>query len=308
MLRLSQPQRNYMETTIDPLDDMLAAAGAKVKTAQPRAPVAAKIVDPRNIDVRFSRLKHFYKSALHYWHAAQNIDDEPSLALRLGTATHAMMFGFEVREWAGVRNGRAWDVAKLAADRDQVPVVNGAEYSRAQAMCTALRRHKLASDLMFAEGCEYEKQLFWKFGSRKCSSRVDVMNHRLKYHLDYKTTRDASEAAFQRDAWKRFYPAQLKFYDLAIEASFDWVPKERYIIAQESTAPYDVTVHRPVPAALAISMDTIHQWMDALALCERDNIWPGYAEGVLDFEPPNQPWSAGEMTIDSDVEVDGIGF
>lgn len=281
-----------------PCDDGDDDPDAQLAALLTQEPVAE--VDPRTVPVRFSALKHFARSALHYWQACQR-NDEPTLAMRLGTAYHAVMFDQPVQVFLGKqRRGKAWDAFKVAhADKT---ILNATEYARAQAMLARLKAHPLAARLMFAEGNVYEDQIAWQIGARACASRPDAYNRAQGFVLDYKTTVDATEERFQPQAWRMFYPAQLRFYADALECAQGWRPTRHYLIAQETKAPYDVTVHEVTPECLDVSARIIRLWWEKLLGCEAENAWPGLSACALRFAPPEA--KAWDIVAD-DVDDDG---
>lgn len=259
-------------------------------------------IDPRTLPVRFTRLKQLDKSPLHYLQACHETNEKPSLALRMGIGTHAMMFGLPVEKFEGTRHGRKWEAFKL--DHPDAVILNVTEHRRASAMVAAMHEHPLCSKILWAPGNVFEEHIDWQRQGRAKSSRVDIYNRERSIVIDYKTTRDATLKNFQRDAWRMFYPAQLQYYRDAIYAKHGWMPRTAMIIAQESKAPFDVVPFVIKLETLEISAITIAKWEATLAECEAANIWPGISSGIVEFEPPNQ----NEYVIDAsddDVAIEG---
>lgn len=279
-----------------------AAALVPATTVEPDEPPA--IIDPRTLPVRYSRLKAMELSPLHYFNACQR-DVKQTLALRMGSGTHAMMFGLPVLPWHKRRAGREWDEFRDAAG--DTPILNRREFARAKKMVEALRKHPLAAQILFAADSVYEELIEWSRDGRACQSRVDVYNARLRAVIEYKTAREVGVQWFHRECWKRGYPGQVRWYDHALDHKYGWRPQMHLIVAQESIDPFDVTVHNVGPAALMTADRIIEAWWERLMLAEATDVWLGQSSQVNIIEPPDfGPWSFDGTLAQPDDDADDV--
>jgi hypothetical protein len=287
------------------IDDAIAASAAL-------AAELAKPIDPRTLPVRFSRLKQMARSPLHYWHACQtgDVDGGESLALRLGSGTHALLFGQESRVvvYPGQRRGKAWDA--FEEEHAGKIILTATEAKTAHGIVDAVRGHDLARALLWPEpadtdGVWYEHRIDWQRDGRMCRSTPDVyyadVIDRTVTIVDLKTTRDASPDWFCREAIRRAYHAQLVFYAEALGE--DPHHCDLRIVAVESKPPHAVVVWQLTPGAIEHGQMLIGQWWEQLRQCEDAGTWPGYTQAMqrLDVD--------GDMPalIFGDDDSDGTG-
>lgn len=242
------------------------------------AEMLSESVDPRTVPVRFSALKEIERSPLHYWHAVQDQREE-TLAMRLGSGAHALLFEKPYVLWTGkVRNGKTWDA--FEAQHAGALILNRREEAEAKAMVASVRANPIAMRLL--SKTTHEKTIHWTHNGRACRSTPDA---RSRLHvIEFKTCQSAEPGKFMKDAYWRRYHAQLAFYTDAITASGEGEPMEAYIIAVESSAPYAVSVLRLTDRALDNGRFLYRSWFARLLDCEAANVWPGYADEVLPFD------------------------
>lgn len=258
-----------------------------------------RVVDPRTLPVRFSTLKHIARSPAHYWHQATTTYDDDSLARRLGSGTHAMMFGTpEVIVFTGKqRRGKAWDAFK--AEHAGKVILSRSEHAKASAMVAALHANPLAERLLFSPGTIHEQRLDWSWLGRSIRSTPDA---RGAYHLvELKTCRTADPEWFKRDATRMAYHAQLAFYRRAILEAIGTKPREVYIVAVESVAPYAVTALQLTERALDQGERLARVWFERLLVCEATNAWPEYSQAIVEFDVADSDFS---LTVDGEE----VGF
>ena len=193
---------------------------------------------------RFSHLKKFQQSASHYQHAVK-ADRVETLALRMGSGTHAVMFGQPYHVYEGRRAGKAWE--EFEASLPGETILNAKEFATALNIAAAVRSHPVAARLLFAPDAITEERIFWEMDGRAIGSTPDVRTD--AYIVDLKTTKCAEPEKFMRDAFWRGYHAQLSFYAEAVKAHTGIEVPDLYIVAVESAPPHPVVVMRLTPAA-----------------------------------------------------------
>lgn len=235
--------------------------------------------------VRFSALKHMARSPAHYAAAVETAFDE-TVSMRLGSAAHALLFEQPVSVFTGkVRRGKAWEA--FQEEHADETIVNRREYEHARRLVDAIQNHRDARELIYADDAVWEKTIDWKTLGRECRSTPDVRATR--YIVDLKTTRCSEPQRFNRDGTFRSYHAQLAFYLDAVIASGLGKPAEAYIVAVESSPPFPVTVLRLTDRAIDQGRRLCRLWFERLLQCEEANYWPGYVQGVVDFDVLDDP-------------------
>jgi hypothetical protein len=132
--------------------------------------------------------------------------------------------------------------------------------------------------LIRAPGTEYEVKVETPINGVPWLGYVDGWNKKSNYAFDLKTTRDASPASFQRDAWNFGY-----FTQAAIYAQLTGVERF-YIFAVESQPPYNVQCYAILSEELKystkIALHNIDLWK------KWDGLPKGYDEQVLELKRP----------------------
>jgi hypothetical protein len=153
----------------------------------------------------------------HYLHACQD-EELDSVAIRMGAAFHASLF--ENRPVVCYLGRRAWQgvgaVREAWKEIDAV-ILNGAEYEVAMGMIDSLRRHERAMELLF-DGTTRERTILW---NRPIARRPAAARRPTRFaknrSVELKSARCTEPKWFMREALKRFYHAQLAWYDDALE-------------------------------------------------------------------------------------------
>lgn len=283
----------------------VAAAAAELEAhIAAAAPAPPKLVDPRSLEVRFTRLKAWTLSGRHYLQACQGDVDE-SVAIRIGAAFHAGLFlNRPVRRFPGRRAGKAWErFQRRAADDDAVVLIDS-EYAKTTAMIRAVKEHPRAMELLFADTVT-ERTLRWERGERKCRSTPDAVHMKADHQAELKSTRCAEPRWLAREALRRFYHAQMSFYDQPIERELGRRPGEDRIVAVENVPPYNVTVLRLTDEARELGDKLVHKWFERLLAAELHNYYGHYVETDVDLELPEYELSDFEQHAPVTVEVDG---
>lgn len=229
-------------------------------------------MNPRDIPVRFSRLKYFAQSPAHYLNSI-TVEREDSAALRGGRLLHYLVLGGDYAVYDGTRRGKAWD--DFQAEHAGADIFTTSEYDRAAPMAAAVHGHADAARLLQGE---HEQQLDWSWLGRSCTGRLDVIHPR--WIADLKTTVDAQPERFQRLALRYAYHAQLAWYRIGAGD----LTRDCYLISVETKAPHPVVVHHLTEAALDQGERLCRLWMERLRTCEESGHWPGYAQSIVDFD------------------------
>lgn len=259
----------------------------------PGASGGAEVIDPRTVALRFSTLKLMGQSAAHYYAACQ-ADTSSSPSQRIGSGAHAVLFEQPFAVYDGtVRRGKEWDAFELAnADR---PILNAKESEQAHRIAEALRADPLAAPLLFRPDVVHERRIDWTIGDRACRGTPDA--YCADYVLDLKTTRCGQPERFVYDVKRYGYSSQLSWYQHGLAAAGIAEPRDCYIVAVESAAPYVVTTYHLPARAVALGWSQCMAWFEALRVCESSGVWPGYSQSVVELDAESDGYG---LTIDGD--------
>lgn len=266
-------------------------AKAESMSAELRDELAAndvrRSIDPRSVPCRFSTLKQFALSPLHYFYACQ-VEMDETLSMRLGSGSHAVLFGKPVVTFTGaVRRGRAWDEFKAA--NSNAVILNRNERRQADAIAKAVEGSDIA--MRHIKGCTVEQRIDWTWEGRAFRSTPDILG---TYHLvDLKCLKSADP---ERIAWQSrsmHYNAQAALYKRAVLEKYQRETRECYLIVVENRPPHPVSVLRFTERALDLGDRLCLAWNERRRLHEDSGVYPGYVQTVVDLDVP------GEDDIDS---------
>lgn len=238
-------------------------------------------IDPKSIPVRFSNLKAMAQSPAHYLAALSSSYDSP--AMRLGRLVHAMVLTPE-RELAiydGTRRGKSWDEYATAHRGEEI-------YTRSEADAAIPIARAVLSDPHAARLLQTglrERRIEWTRAGRKCAGTPDFFNADVL--VDLKSCASADPRRWTGrfgEIRKRAYHAQVSWYLDGLEAAGYPRPRDAYLIAVETRAPFPVVVYRVAPSELDHGGRLVTTWFEELRVCEESNSWPGYAQTVIDVE------------------------
>jgi hypothetical protein len=236
---------------------------------------------PTDVRLRVSTLKAMGRSPAHCLHAMRS-PFEQTLPMRLGEGAHSLLLGGKaIATFTGkVRRGKEYDAFRDEHADDLI--LNEQEAETAHAIADAVKADPIARRVLYQPGMVYERTIEWEWQDRPFRCTPDA---RGPFHLvDLKTTRDAEPEAFQRQAIKLGYHAQMALYALAIEQTTGVRPRDVYIVAVESKAPHAVTVLELTPRALEAGERLCRQWLDRFKACEASGEWPGYTSSIVTFD------------------------
>ncbi len=243
-----------------------------------------RTVDPRTMPARFHNLLATAISPAHGFASFQDSGRRESLAMRVGSGLHAMMFDLPRVMWTGkVRNGKVWDAFK--AEHSAEVILNRKEWARAEKIAASIRRHPIAERLLMGPGTIREKTIYWTQLGRARRTTPDV---RGPFHVcELKSARCTEPGKFVRDAGFRSYHVQIAEQGLAIEAETGHKPTESYIVAVESVEPFAVTVFQVSDASIRKGERLAQLWLERLMACEAANHWPAYSDGIELLDVPD---------------------
>jgi len=141
---------------------------------------------------------------------------------------------------------------------------------------------------------EYTKKeqiIEWNEQGVKCKGRLDaVSNDKV---IDLKTTSNLFDFV-RRDFFRYMYHGQLAWYrDGAISSGFTSKNSDAFVIACETSPPYDIGVFRLADEILEVGRNLKNQLLETWIACKGANIWPGiYPNLTLLCDVP--PWAPGQ--------------
>lgn len=268
------------------------------------APNVRKLVDPRTLPARFHHLRAAGQSGAHCLHAFQG-ENADSLAKRLGSGAHALLFGKPCETWRqpakknpakiAPRSGDAWKL--FQAEHAGKVILTIAEHDHARRMCDVIHGHAIAERLLFGPGMVYEQPIMWAEHGRARQSTPDARGP--SHNVELKTTRCAAPWRFARDAANMGYHAQLADQRAAIAYERGNPPRESYIVAVENVPPYVVQVYELPPTTLELGDKLRGIWFEKLQIYEATGMWGGYSPRI---EPLEVLESANTLPMIADPE------
>lgn len=217
-------------------------------------------------------------------------------AFDVGHAAHAAVLGVglemvvvDADNWM---TKAAKEIRDAAYAEGKCPIL-AKEKAAVDAMALEIRRHPLASKLLDPERGRPEVSVFWhdeKHGIDR-RARFDWLTNPVSgvptlVVPDYKTTRSAEPRAFARSIFDFGYDMQAVFYSDAVRAAGLAEDVEFLFIAQETTAPYLVTVHELDDMSLAVGRARVDEACALFRECTETGIWSGYSDDIELVGPP----------------------
>lgn len=236
-----------------------------------------------------SSIKDFIKSPAHYLVATEQTS-EPTPAMQLGTAFHAVMLQDKPREHYAVKikmdgrtkDGKAYN-EQFALDNAGKAVINTEDEETLFKMRDSILAHPLASKL--AKGLTHKE--FAVFGSIETNEGyvrlkglIDGYSETEGYILDYKTCEDASPLGFIKAIRDRRYDIQSVQYPWLLNNAKMKV-KDFYFVCVEKVPPYAVGVYR---IDLDNLIETGKKWAWAIndfCECQNTGKFPAYSDDCI---------------------------
>lgn len=245
----------------------------------------------------YSHLKRIADSGVQYLHAI-NTPREPTPAMLLGTAVHAIVLGYRpgvppLLVYPGkTRQGKAWE--EFAASSSGAEIVTATEWSKAEQIADAVKADPVARS--FLDGATYEVPLSWDEDGIACStSGVDIVPPAM--WGDLKTTSTTELEALMRHCFKFAYYAQLAFYRRGLRKNGYDTSKGGFLVCVETQRPYEVVCLEPSEDLLDLGDRTVTLWLERLKVYRDSNAWPGRAQCPVVWTVPS--WMKGSEEEDS---------
>ena len=234
------------------------------------------------LPVRFSQLKLMALSPAHY--RENYVKQTP--CMEQGSATDALILGTSpVIAYPGkVRRGKEWE--KFQADHSSELIVTARELSLAERMRDSIAANPAARAALCGER---QKEIKWEYLGRECVSHLDVLGSDRAglFISDLKVSQSSNPDKFRWKMIKMAYHAQLAFYRLSVQYLTGTKPRTAYSVAIEPSPPFVVTTMRLTEKALELGERLVRLWFERLLACEAANEWPGYAQGVVELDAPD---------------------
>lgn len=244
-----------------------------------------------------SGLKAIGRSPLHYWARyldPNRIPDEPSAALRLGTAIHAAVLEpvrFSQEFVVAPKFDRRTKDGKAAAEAFEASAVGKTiisldDYATCMKISDRLSRHPAAS-VLFKRG-EAEVSMFWEDPETgvACKCRPDWLINGVAI-VDVKSTQDASAAGFARAVANYEYHMQAAFYLDGVRACSTGEAPQAFIFAAfEKDNPHAVAFYSADKDMIDLGRREYRRRLAIYAACKRANSWPGYSPEITSLSLP----------------------
>lgn len=217
--------------------------------------------------------------SMKHMHHALTSGREPSPAMAWGTLVHEFALGTpDFVIYQGIRRGKEWDAFQAANTGRRIIIESERKALLDEAgLVRSLLDDPDAGPLL--EGADMEQPIYWEEpGIGQCKALPDVWN--AGDLADLKTCQSVAERDFTASSWRMGYHFQLAWYRRGCRA-IGLEVKRVFIIAVESSAPFDVAV-------FSVS-DMLLDWAEAECLriakryveCVAEESFPGQHAGPL---------------------------
>lgn len=261
-----------------------------------------------------SGLKLLNKSPAHYY--ARYLDpnrepDEPTPAMKLGTATHMAVLEPEkfaatyvvVPEGIDKRSNAGKAFFAEIESSGKCPIKPD-EMKQIQGMADSVHSHKVMRLLMSLDH-QVEVSMFWidQATGVTCKLRPDLMvppcsQFRNGLVADLKTTTDASPEEFARTAWNSEMHLQAAWYTDGFMETYGTNEPPLFLwLAAEKGQPFARQFYSASRQLIEYGRREYRRLVDLYAQCQRTNQWPGYSEKVSELALPDWADRIIEQTI-----------
>jgi len=261
---------------------------------------ARPLLDPDGL--RFSRLKLFAESPMHYLANAQT----RSSVLDKGTGVHSLLLGgkrvvYYDKETASgrsaPRNGKDWEAFKVL--NEDALILSRSEYDVSNRIADAVRSNELA--MMALTGVK-EQTLRFEWQGLQARTTPDCRANDHTFVTELKTCRSSRPGRFASLAFWMYYHAQMAFHVEGMKANGlvkrGLIPTS-YIVAVCSAEPYPVTVFKLTEKALEQGRKSLVLWTEQLRGCIESRHFPAYSQAIVDLDVPE-----GDELVFADGETE----
>jgi hypothetical protein len=252
--------------------------------------------------INASSIKKGSKSMRHMRHEITRESDEPTKAMVWGTLIHlSVLEPSEASESVLVYDGdrRKKDYKEFKAANVGKYIITPDEKDELERITDSVMAHpeagRIIEDSVKEVSCVWQSQ---RYGAAK--ARFDCYGG--DYIADLKSTSAIEPWAFQQQAYKLGYHIQAGWYCEGVQEKTGTLPAF-YVIAVESSAPYDVSVFEYDEEAIAIGREKAIEIAVRYRCCEATGVFPGVMDHGIETirlpkwaeEMQEQDISTGEM-------------
>jgi hypothetical protein len=229
-------------------------------------------------------------SPLHYWQRYVNPErpvEEKTPALILGDSIHAAILQphlFE-KQYAAKPEGldkrttkgkEAWEY--FLRQHPGKTHISHTEYEICLGIRETIYRHPVARGLLVGGVAEHSFFHNDPETGALIKCRPDYLT--ADYVLDLKSTLDAGEESFGRDATNMRYDVAVPWYMDIVHAVSDFQPKRWIWLAVEKTPPYAVGIYFAQDHDIIAARDTARRNLHTILNYRKLNTWPDYGEKI----------------------------
>lgn len=248
--------------------------------------------------ISYSTLRHVGRSLMHFRHEWRHPKADQTPAQALGSATHSCLLepstftDLFVKAPIDDKRKKEWKLFAQDVPKGKT-ILKSSEYEAIESMVFNVCNHGVASKLLGAKSKYLETSIYFELMGMKFKCKPDIfITGDALYHVEIKTTRDASPKGFMKAISDYNIHEQMFFHGLGIEAFVGARPDKRIIVAIENEAPYAVGVYEldfgtmeKAEADVALKLGLVKNAIET-------DEWPGYSEEIESIGLPH--WRINE--------------
>lgn len=223
------------------------------------------------------------KSPLHAKWAYDNVSDEASAAMDIGTIAHDLVLrginSAEVLDFPDWRTKAAKEARDQARAEGKMPIISH-KFEQIEAMAKALKSH-FGDNYPFVNG-KPEISIFWDECGQQCKGKIDWLFDDYSLIVDYKTTTDANPQAFSRRIFSDGYDIQAAFYLRGLEKITGKKAKFVFVV-QEVEPPFAVSTLEIDKRSLNIAENKALYAIDKWKSCCESGVFPCYEHHLAEI-------------------------